>query len=59
MSQQSYSNVKVIPYKNRKTERGKEIYAMWTETIERVFGDAKGKYAMRNTQHRGLARVTQ
>ena len=43
----------------RKTERGKEIYAMRKETIERVFGDAKEKHAMRYTQHRGLARVTQ
>ena len=42
----------------RKTERGKEIYAMRQETIERVFGDAKEKHAMRYTQHRGLARVT-
>jgi len=43
----------------RKTERGKEIYAMRKETIERVFGDAKEKHAMRYTQHRGLSRVTQ
>jgi hypothetical protein len=43
----------------RKTERAKEIYAMRKETIERVFGDAKEKYAMRYTQHRGLTRVAQ
>lgn len=42
----------------RKTERGKEIYALRKESIERVFGDAKEKHAMRYTQHRGLARVT-
>jgi len=42
----------------RKTERGKEIYARRKETIERVFGDAKEKHAMRYTQHRGLARVS-
>ena len=42
----------------RKTEQGKEIYAMRKETIERVFGDAKEKHAMRYTQHRGLPRVT-
>lgn len=42
----------------RKTERGKEIYAMRQETIERVFGDAKEKHAMRYTHHRGLDRVT-
>ena len=42
----------------RKTERGKEIYAMRKETIERVFADAKEKHAMRYTHHRSLARVT-
>ena len=42
----------------RKTERGKEIYAMRKETIERVFADAKEKHAMRYTNHRGLARVS-
>ena len=42
----------------RKTKRGKDIYAMRKETIERVFADAKEKHAMRYTQHRGLARVT-
>ena len=42
----------------RKTSRGKSIYALRKETIERVFGDAKEKHAMRYTYHRGLARVT-
>ena len=42
----------------RKTDLGKEIYAMRKETIERVFADAKEKHAMRYTHHRGLARVT-
>lgn len=42
----------------RKTDRGKEIYAMRKETIERVFGDAKEKHAMRYTQYRGLPRVS-
>lgn len=42
----------------RRTEVGKEIYAMRKETIERVFADAKEKHAMRYTHHRGLARVT-
>ena len=41
----------------RRTERGKEIYAMRKETIERVFADAKEKHTMRYTHHRGLARV--
>lgn len=43
----------------RKTERGKAIYALRKETIERVFADAKEKHAMRYTHQRGLARVTQ
>lgn len=34
----------------RKTEWAREIYAMRKETIERVFGDAKEKHAMRYTQ---------
>ena len=42
----------------RKTEYGKEIYAMRKETIERVFADAKQKHAMRYTNHRGLVRVS-
>ena len=42
----------------RTTERGKEIYALRKETIERVFADAKEKHAMRYTHHRGLARVS-
>ena len=42
----------------RKTELGKQIYAMRKETIERVFADAKEKHAMCYTHHRGLARVT-
>ena len=41
----------------RKTKRGKDIYAMRKETIERVFADAKEKHAMRYTHHRGLTRV--
>ncbi len=41
----------------RRTDSGKEIYAMRKETIERVFADAKEKHAMRYTHHRGLARV--
>ena len=42
----------------RKTERGKELYDKRKETIERVFADAKEKHAMRYTNHRGLARVS-
>lgn len=42
----------------RKIERGKELYAMRKQTIERVFADAKEKHAMCYTHHRGRARVT-
>ena len=42
----------------RKTERGKELYAMRKETIARVFADAKEKHAMRYTHHRGLTWVS-
>ena len=42
----------------RKTDRAKEIYAQRKETIERVFVDAKERHAMRYTQYRGLAQVT-
>ncbi len=42
----------------RKTQRGKEIYSLRKETIERVFADAKEKHGLRYTYHRGLARVT-
>lgn len=42
----------------RKTRRGKEIYSLRKETIERVFADAKQKHGLRYTLHRGLARVT-
>ena len=42
----------------RKTERGKELYAMRKQTIERVFADVKEKHAMRYTHYRGLTRVT-
>jgi transposase len=36
---------------------GKESYRMRSQTIERVFADAKEKHGMRYTQHRGLAAV--
>lgn len=37
---------------------GKETYALRSQTIERVFADAKEKHGMRYTQYRGLAQVT-
>lgn len=42
----------------RRTDLGKESYALRSQTIERVFADAKEKHAMRYTHHRGLPRVT-
>ena len=33
----------------------KQLYDKRKETIERVFANAKEKYAMRYTQHRGLS----
>ena len=42
----------------RKTEQGKALYRQRKETIERVFADAKEKPAIRDTHHRGMARVT-
>jgi transposase len=41
----------------RHTKRGKELYKMRGETIERVFADAKEKHGMRYTQYRGLRKV--
>lgn len=42
----------------RHSPLGKETYTMRKETIERVFGDAKEKHAMRYTPYRGLDRVS-
>ncbi len=42
----------------RYTPKYKELYKKRKETIERVFADAKEKHAMRYTQYRGLAQVT-
>jgi len=42
----------------RYTPEYRDLYARRKETIERVFADAKEKHAMRYTQYRGLARVT-
>lgn len=42
----------------RLSPRGKAIYGLRKETIERVFADAKEKHGMRYTNHRGLDRVS-
>lgn len=42
----------------RHSPLGKETYEKRGETIERVFADAKEKYAMRYTPFRGLAQVS-
>ena len=42
----------------RHTPKYRDLYKQRKETIERVFADAKEKHAMRYTQYRGLAQVT-
>lgn len=42
----------------RHSPQGKEAYALRSQTIERVFGDAKEKHNMRYTQYTGKAKVT-
>ena len=42
----------------RYTPEYRDLYTKRKETIERVFADAKEKHAMRYTQYRGLAQVT-
>ena len=42
----------------RHSDIGKETYALRSQTIERVFADAKEKHAMRYTPYRGLPAVT-
>ena len=42
----------------RYTPKYQTLYKKRKETIERVFADAKEKHAMRYTQYRGLAQVT-
>lgn len=42
----------------RHSSIGKETYGKRGETVERVFADAKEKYAMRYTPYRGLSHVT-
>ena len=42
----------------RHSDIGKKTYALRSQTIERVFADAKEKHAMRYTPYRGLPAVT-
>ena len=41
----------------RHTTGSKELYALRSQTIERVFADAKELHGMRYAKHRGLSRV--
>lgn len=41
----------------RHTEKGKRLYRLRSETIERVFADAKERHGMRYTHYRGLRKV--
>ena len=42
----------------RHSSLGKKTYSLRSQTIERVFADAKEKYGMRYTYHKGLAQVS-
>ena len=42
----------------RHSPLGKETYSLRSQTIERIFADAKEKHGMRYTQYRGLTQVT-
>ena len=42
----------------RHSAEGKRSYKLRSQTIERVFADAKEKYGMRYTPYRGLKRVS-
>jgi len=42
----------------RHSSLGKESYKLRSQTIERVFADAKEKYGMRYTPYRGIKRVS-
>lgn len=42
----------------RHSSTGKESYKLRSQTIERVFADAKEKYGMRYTPYRGIKRVS-
>jgi len=41
----------------RHSDKGREVYKLRKETIERIFADAKVKHGLRHTQFRGLARL--
>ncbi len=41
----------------RHSDIGKQTYALRSQTVERVFADAKEKHAMRYTPYRGLIAV--
>jgi transposase len=42
---------------NRHTPKGREIYGLRSQTIERVFADAKEKHGLRYTRYKGIAKV--
>ncbi|WZL74005.1 transposase [Clostridiaceae bacterium 35-E11] len=42
----------------RHTKYNKELYALRSQTIERVFADFKEKHGMRYTQYRGIKKVS-
>ena len=53
-----WKDYEVLADDARYTPEYRELYKRRKETIERVFADAKEKHAVRYTQYRGLAQVT-
>ena len=51
-------SIDLIKIDARNNSLYQDLYKQRKETIERVFADAKEKHAMRYTQYRGLAQVT-
>lgn len=57
VSKHIWSNYIEMAEDIRHSQRGKDIYALRSQTIERVFADAKEKHAMRHTFIKSLPRV--
>ena len=59
MTRHIWKNYEELADDARYTPQYRDLYAKRKETIERVFADAKEKHAMRYTQYRGLAQVSE
>ncbi len=53
-----FEEVNEFASRNRRSERGREIYKRRKETVERSFADAKQLHGHRYARYRGLAKVT-